>query len=147
LYSASSTASSTASAFPSSHASRSTATLNYTIMPYWNDLDAFIDDTMGAFTAVIGTAPNRIFGIRFHEGKIAADSIFDYEALLYEGQPRFDIIYGIVHERGFSATIGEQEGTGTRHTQYSCDTQSIQPGYRLIFDRRGCPGGMPQPPK
>jgi FG-GAP-like repeat len=117
--------------------------LNHTIMPYWDDLDAFIDDTMGAYTAVVGSVPNRVFVIRLHAGRIAADSIFDYEVLLYEGQPRFDIIYGPIHERGFSATIGVQQGLGEHYTQYSCNTQSINTGTRLTFDRRSCPSLRP----
>lgn len=87
-----------------------------------DDLTTFIDDTMGYYTAVVGTAPNRIFVLRYYGRRIAADSQVNLEGLLYEGQPRFDIIYGSVHERGYSATIGVQEGTGTRHTQYSCNT-------------------------
>jgi hypothetical protein len=122
-----------------SNACLPTNTLNYAIMPYWNDLDAFIDDTMGYYSAVVGTAPNRIFVLRYHGGRIAADTIFDFEVLLYEGQYRFDVIYGTVHERGFSATIGVQKATGERYTQYSCDTQSINQGTRLVFDRRVCP--------
>jgi hypothetical protein len=96
---------------------------------------------MGYYTAVVGTEPDRIFAIRYHGGRIAADTQFNFEVLLYEKQPRFDIIYGTVHERGFSATIGVQALTGGdgRWTQYSCNTQSINEGTRLVFDRRECP--------
>ena len=115
-------------------------TLIGAIMPYWDDLDTSIDDTMGYYTSVVGIAPDRIFAIRYHGGKVASDSIVDYEVLLYEGQPRFDIIYGAVHERGFSATIGVQAITGGdgRWTEFSCNTQSINQGTRLVFDRRVC---------
>ena len=115
------------------------STLNYAIMPYWKDLTTSINDTMGYYTAVVGTAPNRTFVIRYHGGRIAADSRVNFEVLLYEEQPRFDIIYGTVHERGYNATIGVQEGTGSLYTQFSCNTQSIQQGYRLRFDRSTCP--------
>ena len=117
-----------------------TNTLDYAIMPYWNDLDTFIDDTMGYYTALVGTAPNRTFVIRFYGGRIAADTLFNFEVLLYEGQPKFDIVYGTTHERGFSATIGAQETLASgRFTQYSCNTQSINQGTRLTFNRRVCP--------
>jgi hypothetical protein len=111
------------------------------ILPYWDSLDASLDPTMGTFTGLVGTAPNRIFVLKYRGGKRVGQtvSVYEYEVLLYEGQPRFDIIYGAVPERGSSATIGVQWGTGTFYTQFSCNTQSLQPGYRLRFDRSTCP--------
>jgi hypothetical protein len=68
----------------------------------------------------------------------------NWEVLLYEGQPRFDFIYGSVPGRGASATIGVQGGAvGTRFTQLSCDTQAVSAGDRLTFDLRSCPQPSP----
>jgi hypothetical protein len=110
------------------------------IVPYWDDTNTFINDSMGVYTTVVGTAPNRIFVVEWRAGQIANDATFNYEVLLYEGQPRFDFVYGDVTQRGFSATIGAQDWPIASHVvQWSCNTQSIQPGDRLIFDRRTCP--------
>jgi hypothetical protein len=115
-----------------------TATLNNAIMAYWDDLNTLINDNMGIYTSVTGTAPNRVFNIEWRAGQLANDTTFNFEVRLYEGQPKFEVIYGLVHQRGHSATIGVQEGTGTRFTQHSCNTQSINQGTMLTFDRRAC---------
>jgi hypothetical protein len=111
------------------------------ILPYWDNLDASLDSTMGTFTGLAGTAPNRIFVVKYRGGKKVGHTInvYEYEVLLYEGQLRFDIIYGAAPERGSSATIGVQGIAGTHYTQFSCNTPSLQPGYRLAFNRNTCP--------
>jgi hypothetical protein len=59
---------------------------------------------------------------------------------LFEGQPRFETIYGQTRGGGFSATIGVQKGNGERFTPYSCNLQNqVPPGTRLVFDQRSCP--------
>jgi hypothetical protein len=116
-------------------------TLSTAILPYWDSLDASLDGTMGMFTSIVGTAPHRIFVLRYRGGQKVSKTInvYEYEVLLYEDQSRFDIIYGAVPERGSSATIGVQGIPSTRYTQFSCNTASLQPGDRLRFDRSTCP--------
>ncbi len=120
-----------------------TAVLNYSILPYWDGLNTNINDTMGVFTSVSGTSPNRIFNIEWRAGFVANDVRPNFEARLYEGQPKFEFIYGVTRG-GFSATIGVQKGTGSQFTQYSCNTNgTIIPGRKLVFDRRVCLNGQP----
>lgn len=112
------------------------------INAYWDNINTNINDTMGVFTSVTGEAPNRVFNIRWAGGYVANDAVVNLEVRLYEGQPRFEIIYGNVTRRGFSSTIGVQSGgPNTRFTQYSCNTHgAIESGTRLVFDRRSCTG-------
>ena len=66
--------------------------------------------TCGIFTSMTGTAPNRIFNIEWRTvlfRRRQPDGA-NYELRLYEGQTRFDVIYGTVdhgqHQRhGWSA--------------------------------------------
>jgi hypothetical protein len=115
------------------------ATFNDAIYPYWDDLNTNINDVMGIYTSVQGTVPNRIFTIEWRAGFVANDSTANFEARLYEGQPKFELIYGPTRGGGFSTTVGVQKGTGERFTQYSCNTQNVVPnGRKLVFDRRTC---------
>ena len=46
----------------------------------------------------------------------------NFELRLYEGQNRFDLVYGEVAQTGSSATVGVQQGTGAQFTQFECNT-------------------------
>jgi hypothetical protein len=95
---------------------------------------------MGIYTRTLGTAPNRVFVIEWRAGMIANDVQLNFEALLYEGQPKFELVYGPTRGGGFSATIGVQKDTGSRFTQHACDTQnSVPPGRKLIFSQCAAP--------
>jgi hypothetical protein len=111
-----------------------------TIFAYWDNLNTNINDNMGIYTSVSGTAPNRIFNIEWRAGFVANDAIANFEVRLYEGQPKFDIVYGQTRN-GFSATVGVQQGNGLQHmTQYACNANgTIQNGQKLTFDMRACP--------
>jgi hypothetical protein len=111
------------------------------ILPYWDDFSTSPVPVMGVFTEVVGTAPNRVFIVEWKMLNPTGPSSPDWEILLYEGQPRFDVIYRSAPGRGDSATIGAQEAIGkvARWVQWSCDTAVIQAGDRIIFDRRTCP--------
>ena len=51
--------------------------------------------TCGIFTSVSGTAPNRIFNIEWRTVYFAdPNQTANHELRLYEGQTRFDVIYG-----------------------------------------------------
>ena len=45
----------------------------------------------------------------------------DFELRLYEGQTRFDVIYGTVDNGNTSATAGVQKNTAPAFTQYFCN--------------------------
>jgi hypothetical protein len=112
-------------------------TYNNTIYAYWDDL--FLDCNAGfgcgIYTSVSGTAPNRIFNIewRAHRNEPPVVNV-KFEIRLYEnGNGRFDIIYGQVDNPGDTATIGVQRDTGSRFTQYSCNTGALSQGLQLTF--------------
>ncbi len=75
-------------------------TLGDAIMAYWDDTHILINDTMGVYTSVSGTSPNRIFNIRWVIGFVGNDVRSDYEVRLYEGLPKFEVIYGTVGQQG-----------------------------------------------
>jgi hypothetical protein len=109
-----------------------------TIMPHWDDLTTEGAGT-GIYTSVSGAAPNRIFNIEWraclsHDADPCSAITVNFEVRLYEGQTRFDVIYGDVDGNGSSATIGTQAcGGDTYYTQYSCATDSLDPGLMLTF--------------
>ena len=67
-------------------------------------------------------------------------TVEDFEVRLYEGSGRFDMVYGTVPGNGGSATVGVQDGTGARFTQFECDTGGLSGGMVLSFD---CPASLP----
>ena len=116
-----------------------TAALGGTIFAYWDDLNTFISDQMGVYTRVEGTAPNRIFDIEWRSGVIAAAVQPHFEIRLYEGQEKFDLVYGQTRGGGYSTTVGVQDATGAHHTQFSCNQQGVlSSGLVLTFQRTGC---------
>ena len=52
---------------------------------------------------------------------------------LYEGQNRFDIVYGVVPDSGSSATVGVQNTAGNLFTQFECNSGGLSSGLQLIF--------------
>ena len=117
-----------------------TALLTDSIMPYWDDLNTFVADTMGVYTSVSGSAPNRVFNIEWRSGIIAADVQPHFEVRLYEGQQRFDFVYGQTRGGGYSTTIGVQHGSGAggAFTQFACNQSNVVPSGRLITFTRTC---------
>ena len=93
---------------------------NYTIFPYWDDL-YLVNSGFGIFTSVSGTAPNRIFNIEWRAQYFPGSGNASFELRLYEGQTRFDVIYGTVDSGNTSATAGVQKNTAPAFTQYFCN--------------------------
>ena len=100
-----------------------------TIFAYWDDLrtDSFLSGCSnyasgcGIFTSVSGLAPNRIFHIEFRTVYFLNNAqIAHFEVRLYEGQNRFDVIYGTVGRGNSSATAGVQRDE-INFTQYFCN--------------------------
>lgn len=101
---------------------------DYTILPYWDDqrtdanagCSSFPGGTCGIFTSVTGTAPNRIFNIEWRTVYFRdPNSTANYELRVYEGQTRFDVIYGNVTLGNVDATAGVQQND-TAFDQYFC---------------------------
>jgi hypothetical protein len=114
-------------------------THNYTIFPYWDDL-YLVNSGFGIFTSVSGTAPNRIFNIEWRAQYFPGSGSANFELRLYEGQPRFDVIYGTVSGGNTSATAGVQRDDAC-FNQYFCNGSGGQPtgGWALV------PSGTPTP--
>ena len=94
-------------------------THNYTIYPYWDDL-YLVNSGFGIFTSISGTAPNRIFNIEWRAQYFPGSGSAGFELRLYEGQTRFDVIYGTVSNGNTSATAGVQKND-TAFDQYFCN--------------------------
>jgi plastocyanin len=91
----------------------------YTIFPYWDDLYT-VNTGYGIYTSISGTAPNRIFNIEWRAQYYPGTGTANFELRLYEGQQRFDVIYGTLTGGNTSATAGVQGPTGFV-TQYFCN--------------------------
>jgi Carboxypeptidase regulatory-like domain len=112
---------------------------SYLISPFWSDL-SIAGTNEGVFSSVSGTAPNRIFNVEWRASFIgSAPATLDFEVRLYEGQTRFDIVYGAVPGGGRfgseHATVGVQQGAGTTFTEYDsiCNDNSLLNGQTLVF--------------
>src|SRR5205823_2480174 len=92
---------------------------NYTIFPYWDDL-YLVNSGFGIFTSISGSAPNRIFNIEWRAQYFPGSGTANLELRLYEGQTRFDVIYGTVTNGNTSATAGVQKND-TALDQYFCN--------------------------
>src|SRR5207248_3932692 len=88
----------------------STSYPTYAIFPYWDDLYTVFGG-FGIFTTVEGTAPNRIFDIEWRDQYFPGTGTAHFELRLYEGQTRFDIVYGQVDTGNSSSTAGVQKNS------------------------------------
>ncbi len=108
------------------------ASHNYTILPYWDDqrtdnlgwagCAGYPGGTCGIYTSVTGSPPNRIFNIEWRAVYFADTTLqANHELRLYEGQTRFDVIYGTVANGNTTATAGVQRDIAPNFTQYFCN--------------------------
>ena len=125
----------------------------YLIFPYWDDLrtdantgcSTFPGGTCGVFTSISGTAPNRIFNIEWRAVYFATPTTTaNFEVRLYEGQSRYDVIYGTVASGNSSATAGVQRDN-TFLTQYFCNGSggAATGGQSYIYIPPPCPSPTP----
>jgi hypothetical protein len=130
-------------------------THNYSVFPYWDDqrtdqfsgCSGFPGGTCGIYTSVSGTAPNRIFNIEWRTVYFSNTAQHaNHELRLYEGQSRFDIIYGTVDQGNTSATAGVQRDD-TIFTQYFCNGSggAASGGQSYIYIPPPCPSPTPTP--
>ena len=101
----------------------------YTIFAYWDDLEtnsglsgcSFYPGGCGIFTTLSGVFPHRSFDIEFRTVYHTDHSQHaHFNVRLYEGETRFDVIYGSVQRGNTSATAGVQRYDGN-FTQYFCN--------------------------
>jgi hypothetical protein len=114
---------------------------NYTIFPYWDNL--LTTGGNGIFTSTTGTAPNRIFNIEWRVPYHSGGGTANFELRLYEGQSRFDVIYGAVSQGNTSATAGVQRTTD--FDQYFCNGSggAATGGQSYILQSCGTPTPTP----
>jgi hypothetical protein len=116
----------------------------YGIVAYWDDIITDCEDC-GIFTSVSGTAPNRILNVEWRAEVLGeANTPANFEIRLYEGQTKFDLVYGNVVQNGNGATIGVQRDIGAS-TQYSCDTATVLSNRQLTFTLSPCGGNTATP--
>jgi len=127
-------------------------TFTYTIFPFWDDLYTQ-NSGQGIFTSTSGTAPNRIFNIEWRAVHCCGYSgiSVNFEVRLYEGQNKFDVIYGSPLDNngyggdGNTQTVGVQRD-GSEFTQFECNTAgTLSSGLQLTFQLSNCappPAGM-----
>ena len=118
-------------------------THNYTIFPYWDDL-YLVNSGFGIFTSISGTAPNRVFNIEWRAQYFPGSGSAGFELRLYEGQPRFDVIYGTVTNGNTSAAAGVQRDN-TFFTQYFCNGSggAATGGQSYVYIPPPCPTPTP----
>ena len=87
---------------------------DYAIFPHWDDLYT-INSGYGIFTSVSGSSPNRIFNIEWRAQYFPGSGTANFELRLYEGQSRFDVMYGTLSDGGTGATVGVQRDAGQLH--------------------------------
>ena len=114
---------------------------NYTIFPYWDNL--LTSGGNGIFTSTTGTAPNRIFNIEWRVPYHGGGGTANFELRLYEGQSRFDVIYGAVSQGNTSATAGVQRSTD--FDEYFCNGSggAATGGQSYILQSCGTPTPTP----
>ena len=122
-----------------------------TIFPYWDDLRtdsnsgcaSFPGGTCGVYTSVTGSAPNRIFNIEWRAVYFAdPTSTANFELRLYEGQSRFDVVYGDTANGNTSATAGVQSND-TCFAQYFCNGDGGPPAGGWTVGPAGTPSPTP----
>src|SRR6188474_521941 len=118
--------------------------LEAAIMPHWDDLLTDANPGCpgggcGIFTGLMGTAPNRIFTIEWR-AVLYSDPFqpVNFQVWFYEGQTRFDFVYGVVSREGSDATIGVQLD-GANYLQYSCMTSSVAQSLTVQWVAESCP--------
>jgi hypothetical protein len=122
---------------------------NYAIFPHWDDLDLSLTcgtGDCGVYTSVSGQAPHRIFNIEWRARYHNLWNTLNFEVRLYEGQTRFDLVYGYVTLQGYDATVGVQRDTGSLYTEFSCWGYVLPEGLELVFTLPACSPGPTPPP-
>jgi len=112
------------------------------IFPLWDDLRTDATGS-GIFISTNGTAPNRIFNIEWRASYYETDQNLNFELRLYEGQLRFDMIYGALNGTGDSATVGVQSGPGGGFSSFECNSGGLSNGLQLTFQQFCTDGGGP----
>jgi hypothetical protein len=124
----------------------------YAVIAYQNDLCTTgcgsqpSCPTCGIYTATLGTAPNRQFVLEWralHFDPAQGAGPANFEIIFTEGSSTVSTVYGVTGDNGQYETIGVQQTSDTRWTQYSCNTASLTPGLRVDYIRGACATATP----
>jgi PKD repeat protein len=110
-----------------------------TIMALWDDLRTDASGS-GIFISTNGVAPNRIFNIEWRATYYSSGLSANFEVRLYEGQSRFDLVYGVLNDTGSSATVGI-ENNSSAFVQFECSSGGLSNGLQLTFQQTCTDGG------
>ncbi|MCL5037644.1 MAG: S8 family serine peptidase [Chloroflexi bacterium] len=114
---------------------------NNIICPWWDDLNV-TDGTGNVYATLTGVSPNRKLVITWENighYTLGNSAVVTFQAILEEttGNIKFqynDTDFGDSnYNKGVSATIGVENSTGFRGTQFSYDTSSVQNGTAILF--------------
>ena len=90
----------------------------------WDDMDTR-PSGRGVFTALVGSAPNRQFIIRFAMNYLSGGGTVNAEAIFTEGSDNIQVIYGTATQGGSSSTEGVQAaGANANFTEFGCNESS-----------------------
>src|SRR5205085_3980539 len=122
--------------------------LAYAILPHWADLTVG-GANEGVFTSTTDpdndpNTPNRIFNIEWRASFFGSTpGSLNFEVRLYEGQSRFDIIYGSLVGGGREASVGVQREGGGTFVEYECGGSTpLRNGLMLTFDANNAPAPL-----
>ena len=122
--------------------------LAYAILPHWADLTVG-GANEGVFTSTTDpdndpATPNRIFNIEWRASFLGSTpNSLNFEVRLYEGQSRFDIIYGALAGGGRDASVGVQREAGGTFVEYECGGSTpLRNGLMLTFDANNAPAPL-----
>jgi carboxypeptidase family protein len=107
-----------------------------TIFAYEGDLyEGDSESGQGIFTSVTGEAPNRVFNIEWRARFCCSGGGYsdNFEIRLYEGQPKFDVVYGGLSGSGENVVVGVQKDN-TDFTMYESNSEgALAPNTMLTF--------------
>ena len=112
---------------------------SHAIFPFMTDLLTDHSVGQGIFTSVSGLAPNRVFNIEWRASLYSTNESANFEIRLYEGQDRFDIVYGQMPDDYpyYYFAVGAQRDN-IAYTEYQCDGSPLTPGLQLVFAQPSC---------
>ena len=117
------------------------------IFAHWDDLRtddnsgcaSFPGGVCGIFTAVTGSAPNRVMVVEWRAVYFGSTgTTANFEVLLHEGSSNFEVVYGTLADGGNGATAGVQKGIGAvQTTEFSCN-DGLPNNTQVSFTLGGC---------
>ncbi len=118
------------------------ARIDRSILPFQDD-GYTINSGYGIFTDVVGSAPNRDFIIEWRNQYFPGSGNANYEVILHENSPCFDVIYGATDTMGSTEESGVQKSAAGPATQFSCNTATLTPGLKVTYCPNTCPAPVP----